>query len=217
MKNIYNKFLIVSTIILFTSGVYMYLSKDLNSKDILPVAFGSSSLESSKDIQSSENINNNKKISDDTSFLKTLSSLNKISIDNILFENPSFGALKDNSITIERVEAGRSNPFAPLDSINNDILVKNKDVVTSEASLITDKTAVLNGLLNVKMGVTDVYFEYGNKQELGSKSEILKPSLVGTFIKNLSGLTPKTVYFFKFCAKINNVVSCGDISSFATK
>ena len=37
------------------------------------------------------------------------------------------------------------------------------------------------------------------------------------FIKNISGLSPKSNYFFKACAKIKGVATCGDIISFNTK
>jgi len=217
MKNIYNKFLIVSTVALFIGGFYLYIDKDLNTKDILPIAFGSSLESSIPLVEGNIVTDKNKKISEDTSFLKTLTSLNKISIDTLLFENPAFNSLKNNSVKIEKVEAGRVNPFAPIMVAPSSDIVKLSDVVTDLPTDITDKTAILNGTVNTKTGVTDLYFEYGNNQELGTKGSIIKQSLVGTFVENISKLNPKTTYFFKACAKINNVASCGDVVSFTTK
>ncbi|MDP4033348.1 MAG: hypothetical protein Q8P60_10935, partial [Pseudorhodobacter sp.] len=99
--------------------------------------------------------------------------------------------------------------------INNFLLTTK--VVTDQSTQITDKTAVLNGTINTVVGVTDTYFEYGTTVDLGTITATVKQSLVGTFIKNVLGLTPKTNYFFKACAKINNIASCGEVVSFTTK
>jgi hypothetical protein len=217
MKNIYNKFLIVSTFLLFIGGIYLYFSKDLNNKDIIPVAFGSSLESSLPVVENKTSTDKSKKITQDTAFLKTLTSLNKITIDTLLFDNPSFKALKNNAVKIEKVEAGRINPFAPIlvTPITGDMRLS--DITTNQPTEITDKTAVLNGTINTKTGVTDIYFEYGSTEALGTKGAIVKQSLVGTFVENISKLSPKTTYFFKACAKINNVASCGDVVSFTTK
>ena len=54
-----------------------------------------------------------KEIEDNTSFLSTLLSLNKLTIDSTLFTNTSFKNLKDNSVSIVSDQvAGRPNPFA---------------------------------------------------------------------------------------------------------
>ena len=88
-------------------------------------------------------------------------------------------------------------------------------VVTDTPTQITDKTAVFNGTIN-ESGAKDTYFEYGITPQLGTVTPIVKQSLVGTFIKNVLGLTPKTNYFYKACAKINNVPLCGEVVSFIT-
>lgn len=117
MKKIYNKFLIISTISLFIGGVYLYFSNNLNSDTILPVAVGSS-LDSSNDVNSDdskeEDVSSLKKVNSDISFIKTLSSLKKIKIDTELFGDLNFSSLKDNRVNIGKVEAGRLNPFAPI-------------------------------------------------------------------------------------------------------
>jgi len=216
MKIIYNKFLIISTIFLFISGVYLYFSNQLNSETIVPVAFGSSlSSTTGEEVNLATSLAGDK-ISSDISFLSTLVSLNKINIDTTLFMNESFKMLVNNAVKIEPVVAGRSNPFAPIDinKINSIIITPN--VVTNQPTQITDKTAILNGTVNSINGVANTYFEYGTTQDLKLFTSVVEQSLVGTFIKNVLDLTPKTNYFFRACAKVNNIALCGDIVSFMT-
>jgi CCR4-NOT transcriptional regulation complex NOT5 subunit len=221
MKIIYNKFLIISTIALFMGGVYLYFSNDLSSKDIVPVAFGSS-LTSSNGSTSAEaaEVSQGEKISSDVSFLSTLVGLKKIKIDTALFANKSFNRLENNAVQIEKVTAGRKNPFAPIgtgvSSSSGSASTSTSKVVTDQPTQITDKTVVFNGTINTTSGVTDIYFEYGTTTDLGTLTALVKQSLVGTFIKNILDLTPKTNYFYRACAKINNVVNCGDVVPFTT-
>lgn len=216
MKIIYNKFLIISTIALFIGGVYLCFSNNLDRDAIVPVAFGSS-LESSTGTEVlPASLSEGDKISSDISFLSTLISLKKIKIDTTLFTNISFNALQNNAVKIEQVTAGRINPFAPIEINNTNNVVSTSKVVTDQPTQITDRTVVLNGTINATSGVTDAYFEYGTTMNLGSVTATVKQSLVGTFIKNVLGLTPGTNYFFRACAKINKVALCGEIVSFTT-
>lgn len=216
MKKLYHKFLIVSSIVILFSGAYIYFSHDLNGESVIPVAFGSSLVSSNGtgDVSAVSSLGD--KISSDISFLTTLVSLKKITIDTTLFTNNSFIALQDNSVRIEPVVPGRVNPFSPVVNGGAGNTSNTPDVVTDQPSQITDKTVTLNGTINTSSGVTDTYFEYGTTESLGTVTSIVKQSLVGTFIKNVSGLTPKTTYFSKACAKINNIALCGEIVSFTT-
>jgi len=217
MKIIHNKFLIISTILL-SVGVYLYFSGDFKSKSFVQVAYGSS-LESSVGGTSSTSTPtpSSGDISSDTAFLASLMSLKDLKIDVSLFSNKSFMALQNNSIKIEEVTPGRKNPFSPIDTSKPINVIAVPKVVTDQPTGITDKSAILNGTINSATGVTDTYFEYGSTAALGTVTQFASPSLVGTFIKNVLGLTPKTGYFFKSCAKINNVATCGDVVSFTTK
>ena len=217
MKIIYNKFLIISTIALIIGGTYLYLSKDLNSGTIIPIAFGSSLASSNGAANTATPAPSlGEKISSDISFLTTLNSLKAIKIDSSFFSDQSFKILQNNEVKIEKVQAGRINPFAPIDRNNTNDIVFTPKVKTDQPTQITDKSVVLNGTVNTVNGVTDTYFEYGITQNLGLTVVTLKPSLVGTFIKNVLGLTPKTNYFYKACAKINNIAFCGEVVSFNT-
>ena len=217
MKIIYNKFLIISTIALIMGGVYLYLSKDLNSGTIIPIALGSSLASSNVATDTAPLASSlNEKISSDIAFLTNLNSLKAIKIDSSFFSDQSFKILQNNEVKIEKVQAGRINPFAPIDTNNTNNIVSTPKVKTDQPAQITDKSVVLNGTVNTINGVTDTYFDYGITQNLGLIVETVKPSLVGTFIKNVLGLTPKTNYFYKACAKISNIAFCGEVVSFNT-
>lgn len=224
MKIIYNKFLIISTIALFMGGVYLYFSNDLSSKDIVPVAFGSSLTSSNGSTSAEAAVSQGDKISSDVSFLSTLVGLTRIKIDTDLFANKSFNRLENNAVQIEKVTAGRKNPFAPIgagvsnsnSSSSSSTSTSASKVVTDQPTQITDKTVVFNGTINTTSGVTDIYFEYGTTTDLGTLTALVKQSLVGTFIKNVPDLTSETNYFYRACAKINNVVNCGDVVPFTT-
>jgi len=214
MEKKYNKTLIMFTLILFITGVCFFFSKNFKSDFMAGVAYGAT-LENSQAVTPSGS-----KISSDTAFLNTLGVLDRIKIDTGFFTSKSFLSLKDNSVDINGapVKAGRANPFIELESMDIHNMAANiKRVTTGEASLITDKAVVLNGYINGVEGVTDVYFEYGKTNTLGTVVADMEPSLIGAFIKNILGLTPKTNYFYKACAKINNVANCGEIVSFSTK
>lgn len=217
MKRTYNKFLVISTIFLALGGVYLYFSNSLNSETIVPKAYGSS-LESSTGANPvAATVSLSEKISSDISFLTTLASLNKIKIDTSLFSNKSFSILQNNSVKIDPVAPGRVNPFAPItNNTNTNNVVFTPKVTTDAPSGIANNSAVLNGTTNTLGGVTDAYFEYGPTATLGTVVPTVKPSLVGTFIKNVLGLTPKTNYFYKACVKVNAVAICGDVVSFKT-
>jgi len=147
-----------------------------------------------------------------------LSSIKSLKIDSSLFSDILFSRLKDNSVKIEPVVPGRPNPFAPI-SGKQDQLASSSKVTTTSPTQITNNSAVLNGQVNVGASddISDIYFEYGPTEGLGkTTTSISQTSLVGTFVKGVTGLYPRTAYFFRACARINRVVSCGDIVSFTT-
>jgi len=215
MKKNYHKFLIISTVFILSGIVYSYFSDEVktdNSNLLASVGSLGSSSEEEQDVTSDAN----SEVTSDVSFLETLKSLKDIKIDKSLFESKSFNLLENNSVRIDTVKAGRVNPFAPINTTRSIDIVATPKVVTNPATQITDRTASLNGTLNVTSGVTDIYFEYGLTDQLGISTNTVKKSMVDTFIKNISGLNPKTSYFFKACAKINKISSCGEIVSFST-
>jgi hypothetical protein len=219
MKNTHLKNLGMLSVVALIIGVCFYFSKNMNSDFNTKIAHGETSLESTSGgiatpVVATSSLD---KISADISFLANLTSLEKIKIDTDFFNSKVFVSLKDNSVNIEKVNPGRLNPFAPIENTPITEVVSTEKIVTVAPSSVTDKSVILNGIINTTDGVTDIYFEYGKTNTLGTMTETVKTSLVGSFLKNVLGLSPKTNYFFKACAKINNITNCGETIPFTTK
>jgi hypothetical protein len=220
MHRTYNKFLIVIAIAILLSGAYVYFSHDLDAQAASTNQNGSSLVSSNGSSKSPALDSKNAKISEDTAFLTTLTSLNKLKIDTSIFSRQSFMSLRDNTVTLEQVTPGRPNPFAPINSENNsttNVETQASPVTTNEATEITTNSALLNGTIDSSIsGVTSSYFEYGPTEALGTVTPTAKQSLIGTFFTNLTGLKPKTKYYFSAVAKINGALNYGEIVSFTT-
>jgi hypothetical protein len=195
-------------------GLYLHSTFDLVSPNLIRTVLADS-LESSAG--GSFKINYSKKISDDILFLTTLASLRKIEVDLDFFNDKYFKSLKDNKIRLNPVTPGRNNPFSPMGSDNAAIFINLRNIITNQATDISTNSANLNGTLNTISGVSDIYFNYGiNQQDLDNKITVANQSLVGTFVKKIENLSSATLYFYKACAKINNIDVCGEIVSFTT-
>ena len=214
MKNTYNTFLISFSAILVALGFYIYFNgfavqAAVSSTSHISSQNGDSPLTSISD--------SNDKISADTAFLLSLTSLTKIKIDISLFNNELFEKLNDNTVHLEQPDPGRPNPFAPIDSsIGNPTSIASP-IITDQPVKITNKTAVLSGTISNLTGVTNTYFEYGPTPTLGKITPQAPPSLIGTFIINIIGLSPQTTYFYRAVAKVNGVPLYGEVVSFDTQ
>ncbi len=212
MKKKSNKSIIIFITTLFVSVVYL-------SSLYLPKVANASSLSSSTGFISAafSSLSSSEKRSSDTAFLSALSSLKNIKIDTSLFSDKSFMSLKNNAVKIDSITPGRVNPFSPFGSSTKNVdIASTPKIITEKASAVTDKTAVLNGTINVASDVANAYFEYGTTLNLGVVTPTIQTSLVGSFVKNILGLTPKTEYFYRACAKINNIANCGEVVTFTT-
>jgi hypothetical protein len=214
-----NKFFLTALSLLILGSGYLYFANEVKTGTLTNVAYGnlSSSATAAEPVTSGASPLTSSKINSDISFLSTLVSLKNIRIDNSFFSSSLFTKLKSNSVSIGTAIPGRINPFAPIDEASVARSVVTVMVTTSQATQITDKTAVLNGSLGTLSGVTDIYFEYGETEAMGKTANVgNQQSLVGTFVKSISDLNSKTVYFYKACAKISGSSVCGDTVSFAT-
>ncbi len=208
--------------VLVIAGVYIYSAYGENAQAATAPA-SSSALSSSSNSSPMGNIvngnalgSNDQQINADTAFLASLTSLTKIKIDTTLFMNESFNALVDNNVKLEPTPSGRTNPFAPISGVTPTLTPQAGPVSTNPPLQITDKSANLYGTVNNQTGVTSVYFEYGPTATLGKKTIPASQSLVGTFVTNVTGLTPKTTYFYRASAKIGNNIVFGEIVTFVT-
>jgi len=215
MKKIHNKFLIISGIVVLISTTFLYFSSGIDSSTIIPIAY-SSSLTDTTDGETKDVSLVESKILDDIAFLTTLISLKQIKIDNTIFSNKGFNSLKNNAVSIEKIPAGRINPFAPVEGKIANSSSYYPKAITNGATQITSNSVILNGTLNAVSEASDAYFVYGPTYDLGSTTSKVKQSLAGTIIKNVLGLKAKTKYFYKACTKIDNTELCGEILSFTT-
>lgn len=153
-------------------------------------------------------------VSVDTTFLNSLTSLSSIKIDTTIFSNKLFSSLVDNSVTLQKVDLGRSNPFAPL-PVNTSS--NTSSVATSPASSITSNGAVLNGSVANISSFDSTYFEYGSTATLGKATPKANLSLIGSFVSNITGLSSGTTYFYRAVGKTSTGILYGEINSFTTK
>jgi hypothetical protein len=217
MIKLTNKFLIFLVIVIIFIGGYLYFSNGSKSEAATTSPDGSLSSTTATDASfvTSSTSPVSEKIASDIAFISKLASLNKIKIDTSLFSNKLFTKLTDNNIEIEAGAVGRSNPFAliGLNETKGTVIVS--QVITKDATQITDKSAILNGTVS-ESTATSVYFEYGTNEALGNITGPLKQSLIGGFNTIITGLTSKTTYLYRAVSKINNVLVYGDIISFKT-
>lgn len=154
-------------------------------------------------------------IAQDTSFLATLTSLTRIKIDNAIFSNDAFNALKNNEVIIEPVVPGRVNPFAPIGAgVSSGGAGNVITVVTGDSTDITSTTVTLNG--TTASNATSSYFEYGTTPTLGKTSAPSLTTLVGSFSSKITGLTPKSTYFFRAASKVGSATLYGAVATFNT-
>ncbi len=213
MKRTYHTFLVGFAITLLLGTGFLYFSHSFSSE---AADATTGSLSSSNATTTGTAPVDNADINAKTAFLATFTSLTTIKIDTTLFSNPLFAALHDNNVTIDPVTPGRPNPFAPIDTTVTVATAALAPVVTNPPTQVTNTTAVLNGALNSKTPATVVYFEYGTTPTLGKTTQSVNQSLVSTFIAKINGLSGGTTYFYRADAKINGVLSYGDIISFNT-
>ena len=91
-----NKFVTTGIMIAVVVGLGYYVWTSSSSSPLLTTAGETSPL--------SENI------------LTTLTQLNTITLDDALFKDPVFQSLSDFGVTIPCQDAGRNNPFAPVNA-----------------------------------------------------------------------------------------------------
>ena len=113
MHKTHNKLLAFSALMLVAFGVYTYFSNSLSISAAETTALSSST---GGTVGAGALGTTNDQISQDTAFLATLVSLNKIKIDTSLFKHNGFQALVDNSVKSDVVTPGRNNPFAPIEA-----------------------------------------------------------------------------------------------------
>lgn len=147
-------------------------------------------------------------------FLATLLSVQSINLDDRIFTNPAFTSLQDFSRPLlPDTNPGRPNPFAPLGS---DAQGVSTQISTSNPSLITANTSILNGTLTVEDSSAMRWFAYGTTLALGSTTVQKAQTTPGAFAETIIGLTPNTTYYVKAMASIGGQTVAGNLITWVT-
>ena len=149
-------------------------------------------------------------------FATMLASINGISIDETVFENPAYKALRDHPISIGTDVVCRSNPFAPVGADNVD-LSSAPTVQTLQPGKVTSTTAEFSAQVSfATTAPVSVVFQYGptDQFEAATTPQTFKKS--GTAVATVSGLLPNTKYFVQAVAVVGSTTSNGNIMTFTT-
>ncbi len=96
--------------------------------------------------------------------------------------------------------------------------VNNACAVTSVATNVTSNSVTLNGIISGTnlYSNTNSYFEYGRSVYLGSQTSSRSSNGSTIFSDTLTGLSPSTIYYFRFDSNCGNGISNGSINIFQT-
>ncbi|MEI8269744.1 MAG: hypothetical protein WCG45_00070, partial [bacterium] len=95
--------------------------------------------------------------------------------------------------------------------------IYNTCAVTGVATNITQNSVTLNGLItNSSTYNGNTYFEYGTDVVLGSQTTARSVGNSTTFSDVITGLSPKTIYYYRLVSNCNSTVSRGAIEIFQT-
>lgn len=173
-------------------------------------------------------------------FLTLLLNLKKISLDDSLVTSNAFLGLQDfTKVLISQNNQGRPNPFAPIGSDSNlaptpvtapvtptaptispsqnGTNTPSSTVTTIPPGSITSVSASLNGILNQSISGSTRWFEWGtSSSNLGTATPATLQANSGGFAVIVSGLAPRTTYYFRAKARVNGTIISGAILNFST-
>lgn len=155
-------------------------------------------------------------VSDNGEFAGLLSSVKSISIDDSIFSNPAFKALRDHPIAIGTDIVGRSNPFAPVGTDGTD-LSSAPTVQTLQPGKITSTSAELSAQVSFSTTApVTVVFQYGPTDQFGSVSAPQTLTKSGTVLSTITGLASGTTYYVQAVAVVGSTTANGNTMTFTT-
>ncbi len=155
-------------------------------------------------------------IATDNEFATLLSSVKSISIDDSIFSNPAYRALRDHPINIGTDVVGRSNPFAPVGTDGSD-LSSAPTVATLQPGKITSTSAELSaGVTFATSAPVTVVFQYGPTDQFGAVTSPLTLTKSGTAVATIIGLSPNTTYHVQAVAVVGSTTTNGNTMTFTT-
>lgn len=149
-------------------------------------------------------------------FATLLSSVKSITIDDSIFANPAFKALRDHPINVGTDVVGRSNPFAPVGTDGAD-LSSAPIVQTLQPGKITSTSAELSAQVAfTTTAPVTLVFQYGPTDQFGTVTAPQTLTKSGTGVVTISGLTPSTTYHVQAVAVVGSTTTNGNTMTFTT-
>jgi hypothetical protein len=150
-------------------------------------------------------------------FADLLSTIQSISIDTTIFQDPAYLSLKDHPITLGTDIIGRTNPFVAVGADSGASSTATVAVQTLSAAKITKTTAEFGALVTLSdTAPVVVIFEYGTTDAFGSATSPLTATHSGTTLSTASGLTPGTLYYVRATVVKGSVTATGNTMTFTT-
>jgi len=152
-------------------------------------------------------------------FAGLLSSINTISIDTSIFQNPAYRALRDYPVLLGTDIIGRVNPFAPIGSDSGAATpTTTVSVQTLAPGKVTTTTAELGALITLPDVIsTNVLFQYGPTDTFGNSTTPVTTTKTGTTLASVTGLTPGTKYFVQAVVVRGSSTTIGNVMTFTTQ
>lgn len=150
-------------------------------------------------------------------FSGLLSSINTISIDTSIFQNPAYRALRDYPVLLGTDTIGRVNPFAPIGSDSSAI----QNEVLATQTLAVGKIATTSAEFGALVTLPDtanssLVFQYGTTDKFESTTSPVTITKTGTTLSTVTGLTPGTKYFVQAVVVRGSSTTLGGVVNFTT-
>jgi len=156
-------------------------------------------------------------IEDGEDFGSILSTVKSITIDDSIFSNPAYKALRDHPIALGTDIVGRSNPFAPIGNDSTTEAPMTPTVQTLQPGKVTSTSAELSAQVSFSTTApVSVVFQYGTTDQFGSVTSPQTLTRSGVTLATISGLLPATVYYVQAVAVVGSTTTNGNTMSFVT-
>jgi hypothetical protein len=151
-----------------------------------------------------------------TNFSSILSNVKSIVIDDSIFSNSAYKALRDHPITLGTDIIGRNNPFAPVGTDGADVSTS-PTVQTLQPGKITSKSAEFSARVSfTTTAPVSVVFQYGPTDQFGSVTAPQTMTKSGTAVSTITTLSPNTTYYVQAVAVVGSTTTNGNVMTFVT-
>lgn len=181
-----------------------------------PAPVGSNALSSSTGVPLVGGTGDNQESVD--TFSNLLSTVQSITIDTSLFQDPGYISLRDHPIVLGTELIGRTNPFAAVGTDQAITTSGVASVQTLQPGKITKTTAELAALITLPdTSPVSVVFSYGTSDAFESMTTPASASHTGTLLSTVTGLMPGTLYYVRASVVKGSITTDGNVMSFTTQ